>query len=75
MKNITLALDEDIYRAGREYARQHHTSLNALVRRLLALAVQPANGAIGLEDFLRQASGAGGDSRGARWTREELHRA
>ena len=75
MKNITLALDEDIYRAGREYARQHHTSLNALVRRLLALAVQPAGETAGIEAFLRQAGRAGGNSRGARWTREELHRA
>ena len=39
MKNITLALDEDTLAAGRAYAERHQTTLNALVRDLLARTV------------------------------------
>jgi hypothetical protein len=39
MKNITLALDEKTIRAGREYARKHNLTLNALIRRLLQQTV------------------------------------
>lgn len=39
MKNITLALDEKIIKAGREYARRHNLTLNSLIRRLLQQTV------------------------------------
>ena len=39
MQNITLSLDEDILKAGREYAKKHKTSLNSLIRRLLEQTV------------------------------------
>ena len=39
MKNITLALDEETIRAGREYARRHNLTLNSLVRKLLRQTV------------------------------------
>ena len=32
MKNITLAMDEDVLRAVRRYAAKHDTTVNALVR-------------------------------------------
>lgn len=36
MKNITLAIDEEILRAARRYAANHDTTVNALVREFLS---------------------------------------
>jgi hypothetical protein len=35
MPNITISLDTELLHSGREYAKQHRTSLNALIRKLL----------------------------------------
>ena len=40
MKNLTLAVDERLIEDGRKYAREHHTSLNALLRELLERVVR-----------------------------------
>lgn len=73
MKNITLALDEETHRAGREYARHHHTSLNALIRKLLRQTIAQDSKTSGLEEFLRLAEAAKADSKGWKWNREEIH--
>ncbi len=39
MKNITLSIDEELLQAGREYARKHRLSFNALVRKLFKQTV------------------------------------
>ena len=39
MKNITLSIDDDLLKLGREYARTQHQSFNVLVRRLLEQTV------------------------------------
>ena len=39
IKNITLAIEEELLKAGREYARKHRISFNALVRKLIRQAV------------------------------------
>jgi plasmid stability protein len=36
MKNITLAIDEEVLRSARIYAAEHDTTVNALVREFLA---------------------------------------
>lgn len=73
MKNVTLALDEDILEAGREYARQHRTSLNRLIRKLLEQTVAPPPSSSGLAEFLRLAKKANGHSRGWKWRRTDLY--
>ena len=35
MRNITLAIDEDLLKKARAYAQKHRLSLNALIRKLL----------------------------------------
>lgn len=40
MKNITLALDEQIIQKGRKYASKHNLTLNSLVRKLLERTVE-----------------------------------
>jgi hypothetical protein len=72
MKNITLALDEETLEAGREYAQRHQTTLNALVRDLLAKTVLSDRKAAVCEMF-RLMDAHPGNSQGRRWTREELY--
>ena len=72
MKNITLAIDEETLAAGRAYAERHHTTLNALVRELLARTVR-VDRVAAVEEMFRLMDSAAGHSRGERWTRDELH--
>ena len=74
MKNVTLSIDEATLEAGREYARAHHTSLNQMIRELLRRAVVRESRATWADEFLEAAARAGGDSRGKKWTREDLYR-
>jgi len=73
MKNITIALDEKIIQAGREYAQRHQTTLNNLIRRLLEQTVLNSSGQW-VEECFALMDKAQADSNGARWPREELHR-
>lgn len=72
MKNITLSIDEDVLKAGREYARIHKISFNVLVRKLIEQTVIPKNEKW-LEDtfILMDKVEASSDKK---WTREELYR-
>lgn len=72
MKNITLSLDEKLLEAGREYAKAHNTSLNSLIRELLAQAVLPAS-ADWVEEMLHLMNRAKGNSQGKKWTREDIY--
>ena len=72
MKNITLALDEKTLEAARAYAERHQTTLNALVRDLLARTTVTNRQAVVTEMF-RLMDQYPGHSRGQRWAREDLH--
>lgn len=72
MSNITLSLDDDILKAGREYAKQHNTSLNALVRRLLEDTVCESS-ELWLEECFELMDRANGKSTGRKWKREDLY--
>ena len=72
MKNVTLAIDDEMLRAGRTYAERHHTTLNALVRELLVKTVMTDRQALVAEMF-RLMDAHPGNSRGQRWTREDLY--
>jgi len=73
MRNVTIALDDPIYEAGRLYAREHHVSLNGLIRRLLQQTVMREQEKGACDQFFAAANQARGSSRGKHWTREELH--
>ena len=73
MRNITLSIDEDILKAGREYARVHDMSFNVLVRRLIERTVVAKND-LWLEDTFLLMDKANVSSGNQRWTREELYR-
>ena len=72
MPNITLSIDEDLLKAGRRYAQDHNTSLNALVRDLLAGTVKKSSGDR-LQELFRIADKAGWSSKGKKWKREDLY--
>jgi hypothetical protein len=72
MPNITISIDEDLIRSGREYAKKHNTSLNALIRQLLEQTVR-SNSKEWLEDCFRLMDKTNADSKGKRWSRQELY--
>ncbi len=70
--NITLSIDDKLLTRGRNYAQTRGTSLNALVRKLLADAISSPDSSVdSMIERLRQNSG---DSKGVKFSREELHR-
>jgi Family of unknown function (DUF6364) len=72
MANLTLSIDDELLRRGRNYARARGTSLNSLVRKLLDEALSTPDATVdAMIERLRQSSG---DSKGVRYSREELHR-
>jgi hypothetical protein len=72
MKNITLALDEKTINAGRDYARRHNITLNALVRDLLEKTVL-ADGTATVQEMFRLMDAHPGNSQKKRWSREDLY--
>ncbi len=72
MANITISIDEALLNAGREYARAHNTSLNAMIRQLLEKNVSRKSGQW-LDECLKLMDQVQADSRGKKWTREELY--
>jgi hypothetical protein len=73
MKNITLSMDENLLKAGREYARKHNISFNDMVRKLVEQAVLSPKDQW-LEDTFSLMDTLSVSSEGATWTRDELHR-
>ncbi|MEI8094016.1 MAG: hypothetical protein WCG80_07390 [Spirochaetales bacterium] len=73
MKNITLSIDDDLLKLGREYARTQHQSFNVLVRRLLEQTVTKKSSSWLDETFVYIDKNI--DSRvGITWSRDELYR-
>jgi hypothetical protein len=74
MRKITLSADDWIVEQAREYAREHRTSLNAIIRDMLAKLTRERRSET-FDDLFTQMDKAKGNSRGKKWRREELHRA
>jgi len=75
MKNITLAIDEDLLRAARRYAAARDTTVNGLVREyLMRIAMEDDRVAKARQELLKLAE-ASPARLGPRWkwNREELH--
>jgi len=71
MPNVTISIEETLLKKGREYARKHRTSLNALIRKLLKDSVDTSNE--WLTESFKLMDKANGNSQGKRWKREELY--
>jgi hypothetical protein len=74
MKNITLAIDEDTLKLGREYARKHKVSFNILVRRLIEQTVKESS-TQWLDEAFTLSDKNPVSSNGKKWKREDLYRA
>jgi hypothetical protein len=73
MKNVTLSIDDETLKAGRDYAKKHNMSLNALIRKLLKQSVVKSSTQWLTESF-ELMDKAKANSRGKTWKREDLHR-
>jgi hypothetical protein len=72
MPNITLSIDDDLLDAGRKYAREHNTSLNALMRDLLARTVtRPSSSR--MRDMFKMVDSLRVNPQGKKWTREDAY--
>jgi hypothetical protein len=73
MKNVTLAVEDKLLEESREYAQRHHTTLNAMVRKLLQQTVTRPSSENWMKELFRLADEAHGNSRGWKWNRDELY--
>jgi antitoxin component of RelBE/YafQ-DinJ toxin-antitoxin module len=75
MKNITLAVDEKVLEAARDYAARHGTTLNAVVREHLARIVNEderiAEARRGLIELMENSTGRLGPD--FKWNRDEIY--
>lgn len=73
--NITLAADQDMVRRTREYARQHGTSVNELVRGFMQSLTAQEDRNTTAEEFIRNATAHPGRSpKGFRFRRDDAQR-
>ncbi len=73
MKNITLSIEDDLLKAGRDYARKHRISFNALVRKLIRQTVVSEN-TNWLDEAFAMMDKLEITDKSEKWTRDELYR-
>jgi hypothetical protein len=74
MKNITLAVDEEVLAAARRYAVERNSSVNALVREHLSDIARREDRARGARARLLELSKRSRLKLGRKiWTRQDLH--
>ncbi len=74
MKNITLAIDEDVLRGVRRYAAEHDTTVNALVREYLTRLVDFEEKAARARERLGELSEQSEARMGSwKWNREDAY--
>jgi hypothetical protein len=72
MPNITISLDEHLLKSGRQYAEQHQTSINALIRSLLEKTVK-IDSTQWIDECFALMDRANVQSKGKRWKRGDLY--
>ncbi len=74
MKNVTLAVDEDILADVRRYAAANNTSVNALVRNALeGIAERARRQQTEWDELFEEADQAGARVGQKTWSRDDLH--
>lgn len=73
MKNITLSIEDDLLKMGREYAKIHNLSFNVLVRKLIEQTVK-SNSSTWIDDTFDYIDKNITSSQGITWKREDLYR-
>ena len=72
MPNITISIDEQLLKSGRQYAEKHQTSVNALIRNLLEQTVK-TDSALWIEECFALMDRADARSKRKRWKRGEFY--
>ena len=72
MPSITISLDEELMKLGKDYAMRHQTSLDNLILALLEEAVKPKE-TDWLDECFSIMDRANANSRGKKWRREEVY--
>jgi hypothetical protein len=74
MKNITLAVDDEVLATVRAYAARNNTTVNALVREHLTRLARREDGAVQARQRLVELSAESAMQTGAwRWNRDEIY--
>lgn len=74
MKNVTLAVDENVLADVRRYAAENNTSVNALVRQALeAIAERSRRQQTEWDALFEEADQAGARVGAKTWSRDDLH--
>jgi hypothetical protein len=71
--NLTLSVDEEVVRRARQRADALGTSVNQLVRDYLERLAGTADPKRNADEFRRLSLASGGNRRGWKFNREELH--
>jgi hypothetical protein len=71
--NVTLSIDDETLTRARELAARRGTSLNQMIRDYLEEVASDLSSDEVLLELNALWESDSGDSRGVRWTREELH--
>jgi hypothetical protein len=72
MKNITLAIDEDMLVLGEKYALKHNMPFDELVRKSIEKTIGKTSD--WLDDMFKEMDKDNVSSSGQKWRREELYR-
>lgn len=73
MKNVTLAVPEDLLNKSREYARKHGTSLNQMIRDYLSTTVESNKKDFSIENIEKNLDELGVDTTQWKFNRDELY--
>jgi hypothetical protein len=71
--NITLSIKDDLLKKARGYAAKHNTTLNALIRDMLEKIVGREDTEKNSKILFDLMDSAKGNSRGKKWSREDLY--
>jgi len=71
--NLTLSVDDDVVRKARRNAESLGKSVNQLVREYLEQLAGSGRPEADAEEFARLSRSSGGNSRGWKFNREEIH--
>lgn len=72
MANVTLSFDDNLLKRGRKYAQKRGKSLNGLLRELLSKEIEQKN-SDWLEQLFILMDRSKANSKGRKWTREDLY--
>ena len=70
MKNVTLSLPDDLLAKSREYANEHGTSLNQMIRDILSSFVQKKST---VEKLLEKSDAFSIETEPFKWNRDEIY--